>query len=142
MTSKAKKLVAGAALIAATAFALTGCQSKGQVNTIQSSGTEQVVTDSALARAIAIEDVAFAPAGGLLKVQVTVRNTTRRDQYFHYQFSWVDSNGMLLNNPPPIWETKTLLGGESDVITAIAPTPKAADFRLKMSQSTLSNRPR
>jgi uncharacterized protein YcfL len=76
---------------------------------------------------------ADTPAG-YLKIQVEVQNNTRSVQAFTYRVEWFDENGMLVTSSPSL--PKTLEGKETADIIAIAPTPRAKDFRIKFLEPT------
>ena len=45
---------------------------------------------------------------------------------------WFDGDGMLIASPEPIWITSSIDAGESKYVSAVAPSAKARDFRLKL----------
>jgi uncharacterized protein YcfL len=124
-------------LIAAASLALlAGCASPpNAVNTFDGSTNREVVVDEALHSALEVSRPMRAAQGGLLKVQVPVRNVSNKQQYFRYQFVWVDAFDMVITNPQPTWMQGNLLPGEEMVLSGIAPSPKAVNFTLKFVQS-------
>ena len=73
--------------------------------------------------------------GGLLKIQVTLYNSTHRAAAFNYKFEWFDANGMIVDSPLSIWSPQTIDAYETIQLTSLAPLPSAKDFRLKLQQS-------
>lgn len=67
---------------------------------------------------------------GFLKVQVTLRNSERRDVDLQYRFTWKDADGMTLTSAETLWTPLPLHGREEAVLEAVCPVPGAADFRL------------
>ncbi len=67
---------------------------------------------------------------GFLKVQVTLRNTDKRDFDCQYRFTWKDKDGMTLTSAETVWTPLALHGREETVLEAVCPVPGAADFRL------------
>lgn len=124
------------ALVASLAL-LAGCASPpNSVNTLSGTTNREIVVDRALARALDVgEPMRGTASGNLLKVQVPVRNVSGSEQYFHYQFVWIDADGMEITSPQPTWLQGVLLAGEDTVLQGISPTPKAVDFKLKFTQS-------
>jgi uncharacterized protein YcfL len=68
----------------------------------------------------------------LLKIQVDVYNSQSEPAQFNYKFEWIDQDGIIVDTPLSIWKTQTIQGGEVISLTAVAPNPRATDFRLKM----------
>lgn len=96
---------------------------------------KRIITDASLNRAVRIAGVNETP-GEFLKVQIELQNTTRSLKSFNYRFEWFDANGMQVNSPTSIYIPRQIEGKESLFIGAIAPTPTAKDFRLKLIENT------
>lgn len=134
-------------LLAATALAAallaTGCATS--VNTVsraQPTATpdyvpdQRVITDSSLSRKVGIVSVNQSTvSGNLLKIQVTLENRSSKPQAFTYKFDWIAQDGMELSGPTGGWKQIQLQGREVRAVSAIAPTPAAADFRLKLREN-------
>lgn len=134
-------------LLAATALAAallaTGCATS--VNTVsraQPTATpdyvpdQRVITDSSLSRKVGIVFVNQSTvSGNLLKIQVTLENRSSKPQAFTYKFDWIAQDGMELSGPTGGWKQIQLQGREVRAVSAIAPTPAAADFRLKLREN-------
>ena len=69
---------------------------------------------------------------GLLKIQAELQNTTDLRQLVNYRFDWVDQDGIRIDTPLSSWSALSLAAKERRLITATAPTPDAADFRLSL----------
>lgn len=120
---------------------LAGC-AKESVNTVEPADRAanpkvirdlRIVTDSSLADAAQPLEVRETRTdAGFLKVQVEILNTTRSRERINYRFEWLDDEGMLIDSPLMRWSTVSLAGGEAVWLQAIAPSPKAVDFRLKL----------
>lgn len=120
------------------AAALSACST---VNTVERShatanpapvADKRIITDSSLNDSARVVGVISARAGGLLKVQMQIMNTTSSPQQINYKFSWVDAGGMEIPSPMSVWQTLVLEGKESKFISAVAPSPNANDFTLKL----------
>ena len=125
----------------ATLVLLTACAST--VNTVERAAPvgqrqmvsdKRIITDAGLNRAVRIVGVNEAP-GEFIKVQVELLNTTSSLKSFNYRFEWFDANGVQLSSPTSTYITRQIEGKESIFISAVAPTPSAKDFRLKLIDS-------
>ncbi len=97
---------------------------------------KRVVTDKALGRYAKIQQVIETTLpGDMLKVQVSLLNTSSFEQRLIYKFEWFDLNGMMVETPLSTWQAKTVMGKEAYELTGVAPTPQAKDFRLKLQES-------
>ena len=93
---------------------------------------QRVITDSGMARAVAIEALnTITTPAGLLKVQVRLKNHTFSRENFLYHFEWFDINGMQVNNVVSAALPEQIEAGETKFITGIAPNPDCKDFRVK-----------
>ena len=122
--------------------ALAGCKT---VNTVtraepvaQSTplADRRIITDSGLGRIAKVMAIRQSNvAGDLLRIDVDVLNTSSNQQKFNYIFEWFDAQGMQVYTPMSKWQGRTIEGGETITLTAIAPTPTSKDFRLKFQKS-------
>jgi uncharacterized protein YcfL len=131
----------GASLLA-TCLVFTGCQTS--VNTVsreppaqrQMVTDKRVITDAGLGRKVYVIGVAEAPTpGGMLQIQVEVWNRTGSAQRFNYWFEWFDSNGMQVNPTSTAKIPCLLEGGETRLLSSVAPTPLCKDFRVKFMEA-------
>ncbi len=107
-----------------------------QVNPPREINDKRVTTDPSLQRKVAVIAVNEAEGtGGHLRVQVEVRNTTRRYRRFSYQFEWFDRDGILIELPTGGYRSSQLEGGESRMLVSVAPTAEAKDFRLQLIEN-------
>jgi uncharacterized protein YcfL len=97
---------------------------------------ERIITDGSLNQAARIQAVNEGTTGGdLLKIQVAVRNTTTSRQRFNYRFEWFNKQGMRIDTKLSSWQPETLHGKETKWLQAVAPTPDAVDFQLKLVEA-------
>ena len=136
---KAQSILTSVAVICAGAIFCAGCTTVNTVEGAQPAGLKQmmddkrVITDAGLNRRVQIMAVnETLGAGGLLKVQVEVLNTTRSLQRFNYKFEWFDESGNLVRTPSSAFLPRQIEGKESLFLNATAPTSTAKDFRLKL----------
>lgn len=97
---------------------------------------QRVITDSTLGRKVGIVSVNESKVStDLLKIQVTLENRSSKPQAFTYKFDWISQDGMELSGPTGGWKQIQLEGREVRAVSAIAPSPSAADFRLKLREN-------
>jgi uncharacterized protein YcfL len=133
----------GACLLAG-AIAICGC--KTTMNTVEPAETsgkrnmlpdKRVLTDAGLAKKVYVvginEDMTV---GGLLKAQVEVWNRTRSQARFNYSWEWFDSAGMLVSPTSTAVNQCVIAGQETRFLSAVAPTPRCRDFRVKFIEKT------
>jgi len=97
---------------------------------------QRVITDASLNKKAYVTDLREAPLDdGLFKVQAGLYNKTPSRERINYQWVWLDQDGILIDSATSPWQTVTLNGKELRYITAVAPTPRAADFQLKLLES-------
>ena len=130
-----------AAIFAASLF---GCHDK-PVNTAERAqplsyptpiADKRIVFDQQLADIAAVTGIRQATVSGdMLKIQVDITNLKTKSTRFNYKFDWYDPQGMLIDTPLTTWQSQTIEGRETVTLTAIAPTPTAKDFKLKLQQS-------
>ncbi len=98
---------------------------------------KRIITDSTLNRRVNILGVNTATGpGGFLKIQVELQNRTSSVQSFTYRIEWFDENGMIINQPTASAIPRTIEGKDTIDITAVAPTDRAKDFRIKLLEPT------
>ncbi|RRJ95151.1 DUF1425 domain-containing protein [Opitutaceae bacterium TAV4] len=132
-------LLASSTVAFVAAFFAPGCSNS--VNTVQRADPQarpdtvtdqRIITDSSLARALAIVSVNQATVSGdLLQVQVTLENRKNDPRTFRYKFDWIAANGMQLDSTGG-WRVIHLRGRETSAISAVATSPRAVDFRVKL----------
>ncbi|AHF89963.1 hypothetical protein OPIT5_06755 [Opitutaceae bacterium TAV5] len=135
-------LLASSTVAFVAAFFGPGCSSS--VNTVQRAQPEahpdyvddqRIITDSSLARALATVSVNQTHvSGNLLKIQVTLENRKNDPRTFRYKFDWIDENGMQIDSVSG-WRVIMLRGREVNAVSAVAISPRAVDFRLKLEET-------
>ena len=71
----------------------------------------------------------------LMRVDVEVENTLPIDTRFNYRFEFVDAEGRQLFSPTSGFRQQQVPAGGFVTITATASSPKAADFRLTLTNA-------
>ncbi len=94
---------------------------------------KRIITDYSLNSYAHVESINEAIVNGdLLKVQAKIVNSSSSRRAFHYKFTWLDAYAMELQSVASPWVVLVLEAGESKYISAIATSPKAVDFSLKI----------
>ncbi|HYX64936.1 MAG TPA: YcfL family protein [Burkholderiales bacterium] len=68
-------------------------------------------------------------AGDLLKIDASLNNDSSKVKRIAYKFRWIDREGMRAAEEES-WKPLMLYDNSNYVITAVAPSNKAVDFRL------------
>lgn len=128
------------ALSLCLAVAAVGCRTVDRVERAEPIGSPNVVDDtrvltrSGLHRVVKVVSVRETTVGeDLLKVEADVENVTASRQRFVYAFEWFDGEGMRIREPQ--WRTEVVEGRQRSVISGVATSPDAVDFRLHLMRS-------
>lgn len=93
-----------------------------------------VFNNSGLKGDIQIVDVKSAMAGDVMRAQATLRSKDNSTIPFQYRFDWYDAGGLEINSGAGSWKPLILYGRESKTIQAVAPDPRAKEFKLKIRE--------
>lgn len=94
---------------------------------------KQVITDPILnVRAPILSVNETITLDGFVKVQVEIRNATKKSKQLEYLFEWFDEHGNLAPSTSSRFQMREILGGETIFLTSISPTRTAKDFKLKL----------
>ena len=93
-----------------------------------------VFNNSGLEGDIQIVDIKSVMAGDVMRVQATLLSKDRDTLPFQYRFDWYDGGGMEINSGAGSWKPLILYGRESKTIQAVAPDPRAKEFKLKIRE--------
>ncbi|KIH81001.1 YcfL family protein [Pseudomonas batumici] len=80
---------------------------------------------------IEVGAIRVARENGFLTVKVQLSNTRTKNKMMYYRFAWLGNDGFPVADDET-WKTLNLYGAQSTFLPAIAPTPKATDFRLEV----------
>ena len=138
-------VASGIAVVAVVAvMGLSGCSTTAGVEaTGKTSWDDQgartleknvVFNSSGLKGDIQIVDVKSAMAGDIMRAQATLRSKDRDTLPFQYRFEWFDASGFEINSGSGAWKPLLLNGRESKTIQAVAPDPRAKEFKLKIRE--------
>lgn len=76
-----------------------------------------------------VTDLRSVNRNGLLNVQAEVTNIGAGNQRLFYRFKWLDDSGFSVWDEEP-WKPVVIYGKQRHLISVVAPTPQATDFRL------------
>ncbi|MDA1066355.1 MAG: YcfL family protein [Verrucomicrobia bacterium] len=97
---------------------------------------KRIITDASLGGPIRIVSVNESiVSGNLKKVQVTLENVKNNTRRVSYKFEWIDQDGMATNSVVQSWQSLSFAGGETQMVSAVAISPKAVDFKLKLAEA-------
>lgn len=116
---------------------LAGCESATTVTT-GTPGADQVahtrvVRSPGLATEVAVESVQAFEQGEVLMAQVTVRNRGGSQRTFRFRFDFFAADGMQVDPTSGSWKQRTIQPGETMVLSQVAGSSKAKDFRLTLA---------
>ncbi len=78
-----------------------------------------------------VSDMRAVKRDGLLRIQVTIANSSSDKQQLYYRFRWLDDDGFTVWEEEP-WKSELIHGLQKKVISVVSPSFKATDFRLEM----------
>ncbi len=78
-----------------------------------------------------VSEMRVAKRDGLLAVQVEVSNTDASNQQLYYRFKWLDESGFSVWGEEA-WKPVLIYGKQKKMISVVAPTPRASDFRMEV----------
>lgn len=143
-TRKSRMMCGVGALALGAALGLAGCSTTAGVEmTGKSAWNDEgartlekkvIFNNSGLAGDIEIVEVKSAMAGDIMRAQATLRSKDRDTLPFQYRFDWFDANGLEINSGAGSWKPLLLVGRETKTIQAVAPDPRAREFKLKLRE--------
>lgn len=80
---------------------------------------------------IVVGAMRVARENGFMTVNVQLSNTLNSNKIFYYRFAWLGAEGFPVAEEE-VWKSQMMYGAQTNFIQAIAPTPKAVDFRLEI----------
>ena len=80
---------------------------------------------------IVVGAMRVARENGFMTVNAQLSNTSYNNQTFYYRFAWLGPEGFPIGEEET-WKSQLMYGEQTSFIQAIAPTPKAVDFRLEI----------
>jgi uncharacterized protein YcfL len=78
---------------------------------------------------IAVTEMRCTITGDLLKIDATLNNDSSNVKRVAYKFRWIDREGMRAAEEES-WKPLLMYENSNQLVTAVAPTNKAVDFKL------------
>ncbi|MCL1824470.1 MAG: YcfL family protein [Betaproteobacteria bacterium] len=78
-----------------------------------------------------VTDMRAVRRDNLLRIQFTVTNSSSSNERLYYRFRWLDADGFTVWEEEP-WKPELIYGKQDKVISVVAPTFKAVDFKLEL----------
>jgi uncharacterized protein YcfL len=78
---------------------------------------------------VAVTELRCTMTGDLLKIDANLNNDASDTRRIAYKFRWIDREGMRAAEEE-VWKPVLMYEKSNHPVTAVAPTPKAVDFRL------------
>jgi uncharacterized protein YcfL len=78
---------------------------------------------------IAVTEMRCTLTGDLLKIDAMLNNDSSKVKRVAYKWRWIDREGMRAADEEP-WKPLMLYENSNQIVTAVAPSNKAVDFRL------------
>jgi uncharacterized protein YcfL len=78
-----------------------------------------------------VTDLRAVKRDGLLRLQLTVSNSSPGNEQLYYRFRWLDADGFTVWAEEP-WKPETIYGKQDKIINVVAPTFKATNFKLEV----------
>jgi len=75
-----------------------------------------------------VTDLRAVKRNHLLTVQAEINNSDSDNQQLYYRFKWLDANGFVVGEET--WKPVLVYAYQKQTVTAVAPSPQVADFRL------------
>lgn len=80
-----------------------------------------------------VKDVLMATQNDLLKLNVILENSDNEPVNYRYRVRWTNVDGFQIWDDEP-WKPMLIHAREKQVITVVAPSSKASDFRFVISK--------
>lgn len=133
-----------ALMLALSTLACSGCSTTAGIEATGKNDWDQdgarilarnvVINNSGLAGDIQVLDLKSAIAGDMMKAQVTLRSKDRDTIRIQYSFNWFDAQGMAVGTGTQVWKPFIIYGRETRVIQAVAPDPRAREFKINIRE--------
>jgi uncharacterized protein YcfL len=78
---------------------------------------------------IAVTEMRCTMTGDLIKIDAYLNNDSSKVKRVAYKFRWIDREGMRAAEEEP-WKPLMMYENSNQVVTAVAPSNKAVDFKL------------
>jgi uncharacterized protein YcfL len=109
-----------------------GCPIGGEkITSMEGLVKAKVVTEGKRTTIVATEVRCTIASGDLLKVDANLNNDSSKVKRISYKFRWIDREGMRAWEEE-VWKPLLMYENSNVMVTSVAPTNKAVDFRLML----------
>ena len=109
-----------------------GCPIGGEkITSMEGLVKAKVVTEGKRTTIVATEVRCTIASGDLLKVDANLNNDSSKVKRISYKFRWIDREGMRAWEEE-VWKPLLMYENSNIMVSSIAPTNKAVDFRLML----------
>lgn len=71
----------------------------------------------------------------LLRIQVNLKNLTKKSMNLNYKIEWMDQDGLVINDSSSTWLPVYVRGAEIVAIKSVASSPTVQNFWLKLQRA-------
>ena len=71
----------------------------------------------------------------LLRIQVNLKNLTKKSMNLNYKIEWMDQDGLVINDSSATWSPVYVRGAEIVAIKSVASSPTVQNFWLKLQRA-------
>ena len=71
----------------------------------------------------------------LLRIQVNLKNLTKKSMNLNYKVEWMDQDGIVLNDSSATWLPLYVRGAEIVAVQSVATSPSSKNFWLKLQRA-------
>jgi uncharacterized protein YcfL len=138
MTTLARLAVAALVAVLAGCGAKKGFEKEGFAYGCPISGTRVGSMEDLIGSKVSVEgprttvevvEMRCTMSGDLLRIDATLNNDSRNPKRVAYKFRWSDREGMRAAEEET-WKPLMLYEKSNQLVTAVAPTPKAVDYKI------------
>lgn len=99
------------------------------------------IEEQGSARYVRVEGLAVKQRDGLLRVQLSLRNSDNEARQVYWRVKWLDEDGFQVWEDEA-WKPVLVQGSARLELGSLAPTPKARDFRIQLNAAdNTANKP-
>ncbi|MBT3666695.1 MAG: YcfL family protein [Opitutae bacterium] len=97
---------------------------------------KRVFMDGGLERDVEVVSINQGMANeDLLRIQVNLKNLTKKSMNLNYKIEWMDEDGLVINDSSATWLPVYVRGAEIVAIKSVASSPTVQNFWLKLQRA-------
>jgi uncharacterized protein YcfL len=97
---------------------------------------KRVFMDGGLERDVEVVSINQGVANeDLLRIQVNLKNLTKKSMNLNYKIEWMDEDGLVINDSSATWLPVYVRGAEIVAIKSVASSPTVQNFWLKLQRA-------